>query len=124
MATPLSVCNQIKAMFKVRFLWLEGVSGAAFHQKLSTQYENSILLQWSVYKWTEKFRNGCTSVINEEGAGRPPMAANEDNVEHASDMDLSDRQMTTDEVAYRLQINHGPAYEIIHNRLAFHKDCT
>jgi hypothetical protein len=83
MAAPLFVCNQIRTMFSIRFLWLEGVSGAAFHQKLSAQYENSILLQWSVYKWIEKFRNGCTSVINEKGAGCPPMATNEDNVEHA-----------------------------------------
>jgi hypothetical protein len=32
--------------------------------------------------------------------------------------------MTTNEVANRLQISLGSAYEIIHNRLGFHKDCT
>jgi len=31
------------------------------------------------------------------------------------------RQVTTDEVAHKLQISHGSAYEIIHNRLAFHE---
>jgi len=29
-----------------------------------------------------------------------------------------------DEVAHQLEINHGSAYEIIHNRLAFHNVCA
>jgi hypothetical protein len=36
-------------------------------------------------------------------------------------MVLLDRQLTIDEVANRLQISHGAAYEITHNRLSFHK---
>ena len=34
------------------------------------------------------------------------------------------RQLTTGEVANHLQISHGSAYEIIHNRLGFHKVCA
>jgi len=34
------------------------------------------------------------------------------------------RQLTINEVANRLQINHGSAYEIIHNTLGFHKVCA
>jgi hypothetical protein len=81
------------------------------------------LLQWRVYKWIEKFRNGYTNVMNEEEAGCLPMATNED-VKHAVDMVMSDRQVTTDKVANHLQITHCPAYEIIHNRFGFHKDCA
>ena len=36
-------------------------------------------------------------------------------------MILQNRHVTTDEVAHQLQISHGSAYEISHNRLAFHK---
>ena len=39
-------------------------------------------------------------------------------------MVLLDRRLTIDEVANRLQISHGSAYEIIHNRLGFHKVCA
>jgi hypothetical protein len=35
-----------------------------------------------------------------------------------------DRRVTIDEVADHLQISHGSAYEIIHNRLGFHKVCA
>jgi hypothetical protein len=33
-------------------------------------------------------------------------------------------QVTVDEVAHQLQIIRGLAYEIIHNRFAFHKGCA
>jgi hypothetical protein len=36
-------------------------------------------------------------------------------------MILQNRWVTFDEVAHQLQISHGAAYEIIHNRLAFRK---
>ena len=35
-------------------------------------------------------------------------------------MILQNRRVTTDEVARQLQISHGTAYEIYHNRLAFY----
>jgi hypothetical protein len=39
-------------------------------------------------------------------------------------MMLQNRQVTVKEVAHQLQISHGSTYEIIHNRLAFHKVCS
>jgi len=36
-------------------------------------------------------------------------------------MILQNRWVAIDEVAHQLQISHGSAYEIFHNRLAFHK---
>jgi hypothetical protein len=37
---------------------------------------------------------------------------------------LQNRRVTVNEVAHQLQISHGSAYEIIRNRLAFHKVCA
>jgi hypothetical protein len=39
-------------------------------------------------------------------------------------MILQNRRVTDDEVAHQLQIIHGSAYEITHNRRAFHKVCA
>lgn len=124
MAVPLSVCTKEEQRSVIRFLWSEGVSGAAIHQRLSAQYGNSVLPQRSVYEWIEKFKNGRTNVTHDEGAGRPSTATNEDNIERARDMVLLNRRVTIDEVAHCLQISHGSAYEIIHNRLSFHKVCA
>ena len=38
-------------------------------------------------------------------------------------MVLLDRRVTIDEMAYVLQISHGSAYEMMHNKLRFHKVC-
>ena len=39
-------------------------------------------------------------------------------------MVLLDRQVTVDEVAHVLQISHGSTYEMMHNKLGFHKVCA
>ena len=123
MAAVLSVCTKEEQRSVICFLWSGGVSGAKILWRLSAQYGNSVLPQRSVYKWIEKFKNGHTNVTH-EGAGRPSTATSDDNIEHVHDMVLLDRQLTIDEVANCLQISHGSAYEIIHNRLDFHKVCA
>ena len=72
------------------FLWLEGVSGAAVHQRLSAHNGNSVLLQQCVYKWIGTLKNGRTNVMYDKGAGQPSAVITEDNIEHAHDMVLLD----------------------------------
>jgi len=70
----------------------------------------------------ERFKTGRTSVQHEEGAGRPSTSITVANT-GVRDM-LQNRRVTVNEVAHQLQISHGSVYEIIHNRLAFHKVCA
>ena len=63
----------------IRFLWLEGVSEAAIHQRLLAQYGNSVFPQWSVYEWTEKLKTGRTNVHHDKGARRLSTAITEIN---------------------------------------------
>ena len=123
MAAPLSFCTKEEQRSVIRFLWSEGVPGTEIHRRLSVQYGNSVLSQRSVYEWIEKFKNGRTSVTHDEGAG-PPVTVTNENIERVREMILSDRRVTIDKVAYCLQISHGSAYEIIHNRLGFNKVCA
>ena len=39
-------------------------------------------------------------------------------------MVLLHRPVTIDEVAHVLQISHGSVYELMHNKLGFHKVCA
>ena len=91
MAALLSVCTKEAHRSVIQFLWSEAVSGTAIHQRLSAQYGNSVLPQWSVYEWIEKLKNGRTNVTHDKGAGRPSMAITEDGIELAGDMVLLDR---------------------------------
>ena len=85
---------------------------------------DSVLPQRSVYEWIEKLINDRTNVTHDKGVGRPSTAITENNVERAHDMVLLDRRVSIDEVAHVLQISHGSAYELMHNKLGFHKVCA
>jgi spore cortex formation protein SpoVR/YcgB (stage V sporulation) len=74
----------------IRFLWSECVSVAEIHQRLSAQYRNSVLPQWSVYEWIEEYKNGRTSVTHEEVAGRLSTSTTDDTMEYVGDMFLLD----------------------------------
>ena len=103
MAGPLSVCTKEEQRSVIGFWWSEGVSGAEIHRRLSAQYGNSVLRQRGVYGWIEKFKNVRTSVMHEEGAGRPSTATT-DSTERVRDMVQLDRRLTVDGGANRLQI--------------------
>jgi hypothetical protein len=77
-----------------------------------------------VYEWIAMFKNGHTSVTNDERSGRPSTSATEDSTEQVHAMILDNRRVTTDEVACHLLISHGSVHEIIHNHLGFHKMCA
>ena len=65
MAAPLSMCTKEEQRSVIRFLWSEGITGAAIHQRLSAQCENSVLPQRSVYEWIEKLKNGHTNGMHD-----------------------------------------------------------
>ena len=90
MLAPRSVCTKEEQRSVIWFLWSEGVSGARILQRLLAQYGNSVFLLWSVYKWTEKLKNGCTNVMHDKGSGRPSTAVTKDNIERARGMVLLD----------------------------------
>ena len=91
MAVLLSVCTKEEQRSVIRFLWLEDVSEAAIHQRLSAQYGNNVLLQRSVYKWIKKLKTGHTNVTHDKGARWLSMAITEDNIECVHDMVLLDK---------------------------------
>jgi len=74
-----------------------------------------------VCEWIERFKIDRTRVKHEGGAGRLSTSITVANTERVRDMILQNRRVTTDEVADQLQIRHGTACEIIHDKLAFDK---
>jgi hypothetical protein len=70
------------------------------------------------------FKNGRTSVTDDERSERPSMSTTEENTERTCAMILGNQRVTIDEVAYHLLISHGSVHEIIHSRLGFHKVCA
>ena len=51
-------------------MWAEGVPGVEMHRTMTVQYGNSVMSQRIVCQWSERFKNGRTSVKHGEVARR------------------------------------------------------
>jgi len=66
-----------------------------------------------VYKWFERFCNGCESVEDEERSGRPSTSKPQENVERVSERIRSNRRLTIREISEDLNISYGSVQNII-----------
>jgi hypothetical protein len=60
------------------------------------QCNNTVVSQRTVCGWTERFKNGRTSVQHEEGAGLPSTFITDENIVRARVMILQNRRVTDD----------------------------
>ena len=67
----------------------------------------------TVYKWFERFRNGCESAEDEEGSGRPSTSKTQENVERVSKMIRTNRQLTIREISEHMNISYGSIQNIL-----------
>jgi len=51
------------------------------YEMLKLVYRDAAVTMKTVYKWFERFCNGCESVEDEESSGRPSTSKTQDNVE-------------------------------------------
>jgi len=56
------------------------------HEMLKLFYGDVAVTMKTVYKWLERFRNGCESIEDEERSGRPSTSKTQENVERVSKM--------------------------------------
>jgi len=67
----------------------------------------------TVYKWFERFRNGCESAEDEEGSGRPSTSKTQENVERVREMVRSNMRLTIREISEDLNISYGSVQNIL-----------
>ena len=83
-------------------------SGKETHEMLG----DAAVTMKTVYKWLERFRNGCESVEDEERSGRPSTSKTQENVERVSEMIRSNRQLTIREISEDLNISYGSVQKL------------
>ena len=77
------------------------------HEVLKLVYGDASATMKTVYKWFERFPNGCESVEDEERSGRHSTSNTQDNVERVSEMIRSNRRLTIGEISEDLNISYG-----------------
>lgn len=61
-------------------------SAKEIHKMLKSVYDDAAVSMKTVYKWFERFCNGCESVEDEERSGSPSTSKTQENFERASEM--------------------------------------
>ena len=67
----------------------------------------------TVYKWFERFRNGCESVEDKERSGHSSTSKTQENVERVSEMIRSNRQLTIREISEDLNVSYRSVQNIL-----------
>jgi len=80
MVGPLQQCTKQEQRIVVRFLFREGVKPIEIHCRMRIQYEDRCMSRTQVCEWTEKFKNGVTSVEDSPRPGPAFTAVTEDNI--------------------------------------------
>jgi len=76
-------------------------------EMLKLFYGDATVTMKTVYKWFERFRNGCESAENEERLGRLSTSKTQENVERVREMIRPNRKLTIKEISEDLNISYG-----------------
>ena len=83
------------------------------HEMLKLVYGDAAVTMKTVYKWFERFRNGCESFEDEERSGRLSTSKTQENVERVSEMIRSNRRLTIMEISEDLSVYYGSVQNIL-----------
>jgi hypothetical protein len=82
MVTPKFHLHQRRAEGSDPFLWAEGVPDVEMHRMMSVQYGNGVMSQRIVCYWSERFKNGRTSVKHGDETGRQSTSITDADTAH------------------------------------------
>jgi hypothetical protein len=83
----------------IGFLFAEGVKPVEIIRRMHAQYGDTCLPRSKIYKLIDHFKNGRTSVCDEERSGRPSMSRSEENIQVVERMVRENRRITVDDIA-------------------------
>jgi len=83
------------------------------YEMLKLVYGDAAVTMKTVYKWFERFRNGCEWVEDEERSERPSTSKTQENVERVSEMIRSNRRLTIRKIVEGLNISCGSVQNIL-----------
>jgi transposase len=88
-----------KQRINMKFCFKLQKSAKETHKMLKLIYGDTAVTMKTVYKWFERFRNGCELVEDEERSGHPSTSKTQENVERVSKMIRSNRRLTIREIS-------------------------
>ena len=125
MAAPLVTYTTEEQCSVIRFLSNEGVKPIEIHQQMKVKYGDACLSLQQVYEWTGKFMNGISSVTDSPRPGQAHPVVTPEATAAVETIVKENRHVTVNEIAAHLDMSHGSAHCIVHDKgkkniLGFH----
>ena len=124
MAAPLNTCTKIEQRGFVRFLWTYDMAAKDRHKEMLPMYGEHCLSLQVFHNWVQKFSELRTRSEDEHRVGRPVEIATPAALQRVENIIRADRRVTIDTVATAIVCSHGQVYNMMHERLGFHKVCS
>ena len=115
------LCKPEAQRLVIAFLTFEGSTPTEIHLRLHSILEDAALSRSQVFFWVKQFKEGRSSVGDEERAGRPVTAATVDFVNEVQCMVQEDRRCTISEMVHELRLTRGTVYRILKDHLKLSK---
>uniref|UniRef100_A0A8D8R8P0 Histone-lysine N-methyltransferase SETMAR n=1 Tax=Cacopsylla melanoneura TaxID=428564 RepID=A0A8D8R8P0_9HEMI len=105
----------------IRYLVVKGKTPVEVFNEVKSAYGDGAMNRTNVYKWCREFKNGRTSVHDDQRSGRPSIVTDE-LVEQIENALRDDRRLTLDELSVIFpQISRTLLHEIITETLGYRK---
>ncbi|BFZ23541.1 hypothetical protein BsWGS_26580 [Bradybaena similaris] len=114
-------CSRIEQRSVIKFLVAEECKPVEIHRRMSTVYGATCFSRKNVYKWAKLFKEGRSSVEDEDRPGRPTEVRSPEVIESVNDLTQSERRVTVDDIARTLSLSIGTAHKIFHDDLGYSK---
>ena len=98
----------------IKFLVGEGEKASKVLERLQTVYGEHCLLKSQVYEWYQRFRDGRTSISDDEHPGHPVSVSDDETVAFVEHLVLEDRRITIEHLSSITAISVGSVHAILH----------
>jgi len=86
------------------------------HRRMKVQYGDAGMSLQQVYEWTRKFMNGISSVIDSPRRGQAHRVVTPEGIAAVEAIVKENRNETVNEIAAHLDMSHGSAHHIVHDK--------
>ena len=115
MDTRLEQRANIKFCVKLR------KSATETFEMLQQAYDDDAMSRARCFDWHSRFKNGRTSLDDDERSGRPSTSTSPETVHEVERIVLEDRRTTICEIADQLEISFGSVQSILTSNLGMHR---
>ena len=105
----------------IRFLLAEGAGTCEIHRHMSAAYGAHCLSLTSVHEWQKRFREGCTSLLDDSRPGEAHRAITPNVIVRTNGLNRENRRIIEEQIRVQFGISHGSMHAIINDHLQFRK---